>query len=62
MLVKNEILWYKLSIRRIEFSALSNANEERRGEIAGTFREWRAGEKNLGLAQILSGSRIRECG
>ena len=46
MLVKNEILWYKISIRRIEFSALSDANGEK-GAIAGAFREWRAGEKNF---------------
>jgi hypothetical protein len=33
MLVKNEILWYMLSIRRIEFSTLSNANGvEKRGD------------------------------
>jgi hypothetical protein len=33
MLVKNKILWYKLSIRRIEFSALSDANGgEKRGD------------------------------
>ena len=47
MLVKNEMLWYKLSIRRIEFSAFQTPMEEKRGEIAGTFREWRAGEKNF---------------
>jgi hypothetical protein len=52
MLVKNEILWYNLSIRRIEFSALSDVNGERRGKIAGAFRESRAGEK------ILSESRV----
>jgi hypothetical protein len=47
MLVKNEILWYKLSIRRMEFSALSNANRGEKREIAGTFREWSTGEKNF---------------
>jgi hypothetical protein len=45
--VKNEILWYKLSIRRIEFSALSDTNGGEKREIAGAFRESRAGEKNF---------------
>ena len=47
MLVKNEILWYKISILRIEFSACRMLMEERRGAIAGAFGEWRAGEKNF---------------
>ena len=47
MLVKNEILWYKLSIGRTTTSALSDANEGEKREIAGTFREGRAGEKNF---------------
>ena len=52
MLVKNEILWYKISIRRIEFSACRMLMKERRGPIAGAFGEWRAGEKILGLSQM----------
>jgi hypothetical protein len=52
MLVKNEILWYKLSIRRIEFSALQTPMEERRGEIAGTFREWREGGEKFYLNRV----------
>jgi hypothetical protein len=47
MLVKNEILWYKLSIRRIEFSALSDASGREKRRVAGTFREWRVAEKNF---------------
>jgi hypothetical protein len=46
MLVKNEILWYKLSIRRIEFSALSDANGgEKRGDRRHVSRMAREGEK-----------------
>jgi hypothetical protein len=37
MLVKNEILWYKLSIRRIELSALSDANGGEKGGSPARF-------------------------
>jgi hypothetical protein len=49
MLVKNEIMWYKLSIRRIEFSALSDDNGGEKREIAGGFREWREGGEKFYL-------------
>jgi hypothetical protein len=47
MLVKNDILWYKLSIHRIDLGALSDANGGENREIAGKFREWRVEEKIL---------------
>jgi hypothetical protein len=40
MLVRNEIPCYKLSIHRIEFSALSNADGgEKKGDRLGCFAE-----------------------
>ena len=46
MLVKNEILWYKLSIRRIEFSALSDASgREKRRDRRYVSRMACGGEK-----------------
>jgi hypothetical protein len=47
MLVKNEILWYKLSIRRIELIASSDANGGAKREDRRAFRESCAGEKNF---------------
>ena len=52
MLVKNEILWYKLSIRRIEFNALSDANGgEKRGDRR-RVREWREGGEKFYLNRV----------
>jgi hypothetical protein len=48
MLVKNEILWYKLSIRRIEFNALSDANRgDEEGRSPARFANGVRGEKNF---------------
>jgi hypothetical protein len=46
MFVKNEILWYKLSVGRIEFSALSDASGE--------------GEEGNSPARFANGGRGRE--
>jgi hypothetical protein len=36
-------MWYKLSIAGSSSAPCQTPMEERRGEIAGTFREWREG-------------------